>query len=151
MFACQEMPRPAPENARMIYPDAEGGQQASGLTVTLKPNFAHSLVTALHGTHVSVYHHLGCGTLGANISMRRIIPTDEQLERLEIMGLQELVRPLGVSNFETIGRREVGVSFEILGLSRFTGGEFVEFRQGCIATGVMHDRNGRSILKGLDN
>lgn len=98
-FNCQVLPHPAPENARVIYPDAEGGQRASGLTVTLKPDLASQLVTALHGTNVSVYPHLGCGTLGANVSMRRIIPTFEQLQRLELIGFHELVRPLGVRCF----------------------------------------------------
>jgi len=77
----------------MIFPDADEGQRASALSITLAPDTARSMVAALHGTNVGVYHHLGCGTLGANISIRRLIPTDDQRGRLELLGLRELVHP----------------------------------------------------------
>lgn len=82
----------------MIFPDARDELRASALTITLRPDAARQIVTALHGTNVSVYHHLGCGTLGANISIRRLIPTEEQLERLEEINLHNLLEPFGVSD-----------------------------------------------------
>jgi hypothetical protein len=93
-----------PINARIIMPDqqADIGDRASGVSVTLKPTFAVALNNALRNTSVNVYDHLGCGTLGKNISVRRLQPTAEEEDRLRDLGCFELVRPFVVSGHKVL-------------------------------------------------
>jgi hypothetical protein len=82
-----------PINARIFLPNQAGGvaDRGSGMTVTLKPAFAVALKDALRDTTVNVYDHLGCGTLGKNISVRHVHPNDEETARLQDLGCFELV------------------------------------------------------------
>lgn len=91
-------------NARIDMPSQQANvaDRASGLTVTLKPAFAVALKDALRDTSVNVYDHLGCGTLGKNISVRCLRPTEEEEARLQDLGCSELVTPFVVSDNEVL-------------------------------------------------